>query len=79
VSDEQLTCQLTLDDLVQKVPAEWSKCELAIARIGNYNALSEECIDSIERISLHEDQNGRRVLLLHKNPAPKTDKWTVRS
>lgn len=51
----------SLEDLVLRVPAEWTKCPIGVA-------WSADEYQKIMRISLHEEGDGRRVLLIHREP-----------
>lgn len=55
----------SLEDLIERVPAEFVKCEIAIAHDG-----LREGFLPISRVAFHEDGGGRRVLVMYRDEAP---------
>ena len=50
----------TMLDIWDVIPVDWEKADIAIGTgIGS--------AELVRRISLHEDENGKRVILLHNN------------
>lgn len=60
----------SLEDLVLRVPAEWTTCDIAVASIQQNISNAWEVAEAIERISFHEDADGKHLLLLHRNTSP---------
>ena len=53
----------TFRDLKNLIPRHWNDAEIGIAEEGSF----KDEIHSIYRLSLHEDDKGRKVILIHQS------------